>query len=93
MNAGHGQCSYTPRPIMLELNVWKQYKFTAEAQFGANRSLTRSACPPLPVLADHRCCAAVPDTSGYLGAAGMVSIELMEQGVAWVDDLRFARVL
>jgi hypothetical protein len=32
----------------------------------------------------------VPDTTGYLGGAGMVSLELMEQGVAWVDDLHFA---
>ena len=31
----------------------------------------------------------VPDTTGYLGAAGMVSIELVEPGVAWVDDLHF----
>ena len=31
----------------------------------------------------------VPDTTGYLGAAGMVSVELIEEGVALVDDLHF----
>ena len=33
----------------------------------------------------------VPDTTGYLGGAGMVSLELVTAGVAWVDDLHFAR--
>ena len=29
-----------------------------------------------------------PDKTGYNGAAGMISIELIEPGVAWVDDLK-----
>ena len=28
-----------------------------------------------------------PDTTGYHGAAGMVSIELLSAGSAWVDDV------
>ena len=37
-------------------------------------------------------CLFVPDKTGYDGAAGMVSIELVEPGVAWVDDLSLALV-
>ena len=33
-----------------------------------------------------------PDHTGYAGAAGMISIELMEQGVAWIDDVQLALV-
>ena len=38
----------------------------------------------------ERECRFDPDHSGYNGAAGMVSIELVEQGVVWVDDLKLA---
>jgi hypothetical protein len=37
-------------------------------------------------------CQFVPDRTGYTGGAGMVSIELPEVGVAWVDQLRLQLV-
>ena len=30
--------------------------------------------------------------TGYFGAAGMISVELVEQGVAWVDELALSIV-
>ena len=33
-------------------------------------------------------CRFQPDHTGYYGAAGMVSIELVSSGRAWVDDVR-----
>ena len=38
----------------------------------------------------ERKCRFQPDHTGYNGAAGMVSIELVEQGVVWVDDVKLA---
>ena len=35
-------------------------------------------------------CRFQPDQTGYLGAAGMVSIELVSAGSAWVDDIVLA---
>ena len=42
MNAGTGQCSYTPQPISLELNVWKEFTFSAEAKFGESHISVRA---------------------------------------------------
>ena len=33
-------------------------------------------------------CRFQPDHTGYYGAAGMVSVELVSPGRAWVDDVR-----
>ena len=33
-----------------------------------------------------------PDHTGYAGAAGMVSVELIDQGVVWVDDIQLELV-
>ena len=44
MDAGSGQCSYTPRPITLELNVWKEYTFIGEAQFGELPTCSTLTC-------------------------------------------------
>ena len=40
----------------------------------------------------RRQCQFAPDTTGYFGAAGMISVELVEQGVAWVDELALSIV-
>jgi hypothetical protein len=64
-NGDYGQCSYTPQPVTLLPNEWKQFKFVAECGFQ-------------------------PDHTGYVGAAGMVSFELLDAGVAWLDDVHFA---
>ena len=55
MNAGTGQCSYTPQPISLELNVWKEFTFSAEAKFGEshNYHLGRSGPAPSSVYTQY----------------------------------------
>ena len=55
MNAGTGQCSYTPQPISLELNLWKEFTFSAEAKFGEshNYHLGRSGPAPSSVYTQY----------------------------------------
>jgi hypothetical protein len=73
-----------------------------EALFGEEKALCPSGVEaqcsytPQPFTLDlhtwskHELLAACkfqPDKSGYLGAAGMVSFELLSPGTAWVDDV------